>query len=176
VNQVAALYIDERGPYPKLLGADRCWGESRDARLYGGPWPVVAVRAVVVDEGALSRWRQRPGAHRSRAGASVGRRPGAPDHVRPLEDCRANARRRAGRLGARSAQAYGALPIWRLEPASTSVPRHADALVLRCSHVGRSRQATRWHQDMLRSATKAYAGSVRRVAHTGRQRCAAVGS
>lgn len=42
MNQVAALYIDERGPYPKLLGADICWGESRDARLYGGPWPVVA--------------------------------------------------------------------------------------------------------------------------------------
>lgn len=39
---VAALYIDPRGPYPKLLGADRCWDETRDARTYAGPWPVVA--------------------------------------------------------------------------------------------------------------------------------------
>lgn len=42
MNQVAALYIDERGPYPKLLGADACWGVTRDARLYLGPHPVVA--------------------------------------------------------------------------------------------------------------------------------------
>ncbi len=39
---VAALYIDPRGPYPKLLGPDLCWDEQRDARLYAGPWPVVA--------------------------------------------------------------------------------------------------------------------------------------
>jgi hypothetical protein len=42
VDQVAALYIDARGPYPKLLGANMCWDESKDARLYQGPWPVVA--------------------------------------------------------------------------------------------------------------------------------------
>jgi hypothetical protein len=42
VIEVAALYIDDRGPYPKILGADACWGEARDARLYSGPWPVVA--------------------------------------------------------------------------------------------------------------------------------------
>jgi hypothetical protein len=39
---VAALYIDPRGPYPKLLGPDLCWDEKRDARTYAGPWPVVA--------------------------------------------------------------------------------------------------------------------------------------
>src|ERR1700730_1052110 len=38
----AALYIDPRGPYPALLGPDRCWDETRDARTYAGPWPVVA--------------------------------------------------------------------------------------------------------------------------------------
>lgn len=38
---IAALYIDPRGPYPKLADVD-CWDASRDARLYAGPWPVVA--------------------------------------------------------------------------------------------------------------------------------------
>lgn len=39
---VAALYVDPKGPYPALLGARRCWDERRDARLYGGPCPIVA--------------------------------------------------------------------------------------------------------------------------------------
>lgn len=38
---IAALYIDPRGHYPKIEGVD-CWDEKRDARLYGGPYPVVA--------------------------------------------------------------------------------------------------------------------------------------
>jgi hypothetical protein len=42
VSHVAALYVDPRGPYPKLLGPEFCWDEARDARKYGGPWPVVA--------------------------------------------------------------------------------------------------------------------------------------
>jgi hypothetical protein len=38
---IAALYIDPRGPYPKMAGVD-AWDETRDARLYDGPHPVVA--------------------------------------------------------------------------------------------------------------------------------------
>jgi hypothetical protein len=39
-TDVSVLYVDPRGPYPKLV-AD-WWGEKRDARLYAGPNPVVA--------------------------------------------------------------------------------------------------------------------------------------
>lgn len=41
---VAALFVDtsEHGIYPKLLGAEACWGEERDARKYEGADPVVA--------------------------------------------------------------------------------------------------------------------------------------
>lgn len=38
---VSALYIDPRGPYPRMADVD-CWDASRDARIYAGPWPVVA--------------------------------------------------------------------------------------------------------------------------------------
>ena len=39
-TDVSVLYVDPRGPYPKLV-AD-WWDEERDARLYAGPNPVVA--------------------------------------------------------------------------------------------------------------------------------------
>jgi hypothetical protein len=38
---VAALFVQENGCYSGLPGVD-AWPESRDARLYDGPWPVVA--------------------------------------------------------------------------------------------------------------------------------------
>jgi hypothetical protein len=38
---IAALFIDPRGPYPKMSDVD-CWDARRDARLYAGPYPVVA--------------------------------------------------------------------------------------------------------------------------------------
>jgi hypothetical protein len=38
---VAALYVEEGGAYYGLPDVDP-WPEARDARLYAGPWPVVA--------------------------------------------------------------------------------------------------------------------------------------
>jgi hypothetical protein len=38
---VAALYVETAGAYYGLEGVDP-WDEARDARLYAGPWPVVA--------------------------------------------------------------------------------------------------------------------------------------
>jgi hypothetical protein len=39
-----ALFVDTgpHGVYPRLLGAERCWGVAQEARHYAGPWPVVA--------------------------------------------------------------------------------------------------------------------------------------
>jgi hypothetical protein len=39
-TDVAALYVDPRGPYPLLV--EHWYDEARDARTYDGPWPVVA--------------------------------------------------------------------------------------------------------------------------------------
>lgn len=38
---VAALYVDPTGVYANLPDVE-VWDEARDARLYAGPWPVVA--------------------------------------------------------------------------------------------------------------------------------------
>ena len=38
---VDALFVDSEGPYPALLGPERCWDAARDARTYAGSNPVV---------------------------------------------------------------------------------------------------------------------------------------
>lgn len=38
---VAALYVETNGAYAGLPGVE-LWDQARDARLYAGPWPVVA--------------------------------------------------------------------------------------------------------------------------------------
>ena len=41
VTMIAALYVQKDGAYYGIDGVDP-WDEDRDARLYDGPWPVVA--------------------------------------------------------------------------------------------------------------------------------------
>jgi hypothetical protein len=41
VTTIAALYVDPAGVYAGLPGVE-VWDDARDARLYAGPWPVVA--------------------------------------------------------------------------------------------------------------------------------------
>jgi hypothetical protein len=41
VSTVAALFVDAAGCYANQAGID-AWPQSRDARRYAGPWPVVA--------------------------------------------------------------------------------------------------------------------------------------
>lgn len=64
MRTVAALFVEARGPYAGLEGVD-VWPESRDARLYDGPHPVVA-------HPPCSRWCQLAYVVQARYGHRVG--------------------------------------------------------------------------------------------------------
>lgn len=57
ISDVAALYVDPLGPYPKMV--TEWYDEVRDARTYAGPWPVVA-HPPCGPWGALRHMSRRP--------------------------------------------------------------------------------------------------------------------
>src|SRR5215831_14439998 len=61
---VAALYVETGGVYYGLDDVDP-WDERRDARLYAGPWPVVA-------HPPCSRWGQLANVNHARYGTPIG--------------------------------------------------------------------------------------------------------
>jgi len=61
---VAALYVDPHGVYSGLDGVE-VWDETKDARLYAGPWPVVA-------HPPCGRWCQLASVNEKRWGAKIG--------------------------------------------------------------------------------------------------------
>ncbi len=63
--QVAALFIDLKGPYPEMLGAELCWDEKRDARGYTGTGPVIV-------HPPCGRWCAMARQNERRWGAKVG--------------------------------------------------------------------------------------------------------
>jgi hypothetical protein len=63
-DTVAALYVERGGVYWNLPGVD-AWDEERDARLYDGPYPVVA-------HPPCARWGQLANVNRARYGTPIG--------------------------------------------------------------------------------------------------------
>jgi hypothetical protein len=61
---VAALFVSPTGPYAGLSGVE-VWCEVRDARLYPGPWPVVA-------HPPCDRWCQMAPVNQARYGHRIG--------------------------------------------------------------------------------------------------------
>lgn len=64
VVDVAVLFADPKGVYAGLEGVD-LWDEARDARLYAGPWPVVA-------HPPCARWCQLASVNEKRWGTKIG--------------------------------------------------------------------------------------------------------
>ena len=63
-SRVAALYVDPHGVYANLPDVE-LWDETRDARSYDGPWPVVA-------HPPCARWCQLASVNETRWGTPIG--------------------------------------------------------------------------------------------------------
>jgi hypothetical protein len=63
-QMIAALYVEKDGAYFGLDDVEP-WDEERDARLYAGPWPVVA-------HPPCSRWGQLANVNHARYGTLIG--------------------------------------------------------------------------------------------------------
>lgn len=63
-KMIAALFVQEFGAYWRVEGID-CWGKTRDARTYSGPYPVIA-------HPPCSRWCQIAGVVEARYGYKRG--------------------------------------------------------------------------------------------------------
>jgi hypothetical protein len=63
-GMIAALYVDPAGCYAGIDGVD-LWDEARDARRYGGAWPVVA-------HPPCQRWCKMAPVNQARYGISIG--------------------------------------------------------------------------------------------------------
>jgi hypothetical protein len=61
---IAAIYVDPKGPYANVKGID-LWDEKRDARLYNGPYPVIA-------HPPCGRWGKMAPINEKRWGAKIG--------------------------------------------------------------------------------------------------------
>ena len=61
---IAALFVQEGGAYYGIPDVDP-WPESRDARLYAGPWPVVA-------HPPCERWSRLAHIHKHKPGKGIG--------------------------------------------------------------------------------------------------------
>lgn len=61
---IAALFVEPGGVYYGLYGVDP-WDRERDARLYTGPWPVVA-------HPPCERWSQLAHIHKHKPGLHIG--------------------------------------------------------------------------------------------------------
>jgi hypothetical protein len=61
---IAALYVEANGVYSGRADVD-AWPESRDARLYAGPWPVVA-------HPPCQRWSRLAHIHKHKPGKGIG--------------------------------------------------------------------------------------------------------
>lgn len=64
MTKIAALFVETNGVYYGLPDVDP-WDETRDARLYTGPWPVVA-------HPPCSRWSRLAGLVQARWGHEKG--------------------------------------------------------------------------------------------------------